>query len=143
MAYMSQEMKKQLAPGIRAVLKKYGVKGTISVRNHSSLAVTLREGPFDFIKEANRYNQERAARTGERAYTVEGNFDVNVYHIDSRYTGKMKQFLTELYREMMKGNHNNSDIMTDYFDVGWYTDISVGRWDKPYVCTGEKILQAV
>jgi hypothetical protein len=22
--------------------------------------------------------------------------------------------------------------MTDYFDVGWYIDINVGKWNKPY-----------
>jgi hypothetical protein len=29
-------------------------------------------------------------------------------------------------------NHDNSDIMTDYFDVGWYVNIYVGKWNKPY-----------
>jgi hypothetical protein len=29
-------------------------------------------------------------------------------------------------------NHDNSDIMTDYFDVGWYLNINVGGWNKPY-----------
>ena len=37
---------------------------------------------------------------------------------------------------MMVGNHNNSDISTDYFDVGWYIDINIGKWDKPYEVTG-------
>jgi hypothetical protein len=27
--------------------------------------------------------------------------------------------------------------MTDYFDVGWYIDIKIGKWDKPYNFTGE------
>jgi hypothetical protein len=31
------------------------------------------------------------------------------------------------------GNHDRSDSQTDYFDVGFYTDISIGRWDTPYV----------
>jgi len=29
--------------------------------------------------------------------------------------------------------YNNSDIMTDYFDVSHYIYIEIGRWDKPYV----------
>jgi hypothetical protein len=33
---------------------------------------------------------------------------------------------------MNDGNHDNSDIQSDYFDVGWYISINVGRWDKPY-----------
>ena len=31
MAYISQDEKKKLAPAIKAVLKKYGVKGTIGI----------------------------------------------------------------------------------------------------------------
>lgn len=31
-----------------------------------------------------------------------------------------------------KGNFNHSDSMTDYFHVGWYTRIELGKWDKPY-----------
>jgi hypothetical protein len=36
---------------------------------------------------------------------------------------------------MNDGNHDNSDIQSDYFDVGWYTHINVGRWNKPYLLT--------
>jgi hypothetical protein len=35
----------------------------------------------------------------------------------------------------MAGNYNNSDIMTDYFDVGWYIEINVGKWNKEYNLT--------
>jgi len=42
MAYVSQADKKRLAPGIKAVLKKYDMKGTIAVRNHRTLVVKLR-----------------------------------------------------------------------------------------------------
>jgi hypothetical protein len=34
---------------------------------------------------------------------------------------------------MMVGNHNRSDIMSDYHDVGWYVDINIGQWNKPYI----------
>ena len=37
MAYVSQEMKKELSVGIKKVLKKYGCKGNIGVKNHMSL----------------------------------------------------------------------------------------------------------
>ena len=44
MAYVSQEMKKQLAPAIKAVLKKHNMKGSIAVRHHSTLVVNIKEG---------------------------------------------------------------------------------------------------
>ena len=53
MAYVSQEMKKELAPAIKAVLKKYNVKASISVYNHSTICVNIKSGPIDFISEAN------------------------------------------------------------------------------------------
>jgi hypothetical protein len=32
-------------------------------------------------------------------------------------------------------NHDNSDPMTDYYDVGHYTKINIGKWDKAYQLT--------
>lgn len=110
MAYMNQAKKAELAPGIKAVLKKYGMKGSIGVRNHSSLVVKIKSGALAFDEYEN----------------------VNPYWINEHYAGKQRKFLNELQRAMMIGNHNNSDIQTDYFDVGWYIDIVIGDWDKPY-----------
>ena len=31
--------------------------------------------------------------------------------------------------------YNNSDIMTDYFDRAYYSEINVGKWNKPYEVT--------
>jgi hypothetical protein len=58
---------------------------------------------------------------------------VNVYHIDSHFTGRARQCLKELLAVMNMGNWDRSDIQTDYWDVGWYVDINVGRWNKPYI----------
>jgi hypothetical protein len=112
MAYVSQEKKAQLAPAIKAVLKKYDMKGTISVRHHSSLVVNLKQGPIDF---GDSYIQ------------------VNTYWIDTHYTGVARKFLTELL-QAMKGPDffNEDDAMTDYFHRSHYTDINVGQWNKPY-----------
>jgi len=63
----------------------------------------------------------------------DGYTQVNVYHIDSHYEGKAKNFLTELLAAM-KGPDwfDKSDIMTDYFHVSHYCDINIGKWNKPY-----------
>jgi hypothetical protein len=114
MAYMNQETKKKLAPGIKAVLKKYGMKGTISVNNYSTLVVTVKSGKIDILKQNPHYN-------------------VNHYWIDKNYHGTAAKFLDELLAAM-KGDSwfDNSDIMTDYFNTAWYTNIYVGTWNKPY-----------
>jgi hypothetical protein len=36
---------------------------------------------------------------------------------------------------MNVGNHDRSDIQSDYFDVGWYVDVNVGAWNQPYELT--------
>lgn len=111
MAYMSQERKTALAPAIKAVLKKHGVKGTLSVDNHSGLTLTVSEGSIDFGTDHTQ---------------------VNVYHIDRFWKDKAREFLSEVVAAMNVGNHDRSDISTDYFDVGWYVYVNIGRWNKPY-----------
>ena len=138
MAYMNQERKAQLAPAIRAVLKKYGVKGSISVHNHSSLEVTIKSGELDFISEANRFNREYAERTGQRFYPVTDYYQANPYKGEDAYSDPtVGAFFKEL-TAAMRGDiwYDNSDIMTDYFDTAYYLYINIGRWDKPYAYTG-------
>ena len=117
MAYVSQQDKKELAPAIKKVLSKYGMKGSISIRNHSTLQVTLQSGAIDFKDYSNG----------------DGYIQVNTYHIDSHYSGKAKAFLNELLAAMKGPKYfNNDDAMTDYFHRSHYTDINVGKWNKPY-----------
>jgi hypothetical protein len=117
MAYVSQEDKAKLAPQIKKVLSKYGMKGSISIRHHSTLVVTLQSGAIDF---------------GEYTHG-DGYIQVNVYHIERHYKGKAQKFLTELLAAM-KGPDwfDKSDAMTDYFHIKHYCDINVGKWNKPY-----------
>ena len=131
MAYMNQEEKTALAPNIKAVLKKYGVKGSIAVRNFSTLIVNIKSGGIDFI---GNYNETCLARTGDRFTRNEDQYiDVNPYWYTEHFSGKALSFLKELFTAMNAGNHNRSDVQTDYFDIGWYVDVNVGSCNKPYV----------
>jgi len=117
MAYVSQKDKAELAPKIKQVLKKYGMKGSIAVRHHSTLVVNIRSGKIAF------------EHTHGDGYT-----QVNEYHIDNHYTGQARDFLNELVAAMRGDRYyNNDDAMTDYFDRSHYTDINIGRWNKPYI----------
>lgn len=128
MAYMSQEKKQELAPKIRDLCKKYGIKATIAVRNHSTLVVNISQGEVDFIGSYRRCVGE-SRQVQEREIT---HLDVNPYWYHDHFDGKAKEFLSKLFPIMNDGNHDNSDIQTDYFDVGWYVDVNIGRWNKPY-----------
>ena len=107
MAYMSQEMKKKMAPGIKAVLKKYGVKGSISVRHYSTIVVTLTEGSLD-LKE-----------------------HPNIFWLKRDYEGQILSFYEELREAMSIDYYNRSDSMSDYYDVSYYRAIKVGG-KNPY-----------
>ena len=101
MAYVSQEMKKELAVGIKKVLKKYGCKGNIGVKNHMSLYVDVMEGPIDFGSgtHGDKYHQ------------------INTYWIDDHWSGIARQFLNELLTAMKgKNYYNNDNAQFDYFD---------------------------
>ncbi len=78
MAYMNQERKRQLAPAIKSVLQKYGVKGSIAVRDHMTLVVTLKSGKVDLQKDH-----------------VDGklHYQVNPYRIEDHYEAASKSFL--------------------------------------------------
>lgn len=122
MAYVSQEMKKELSPKIKAVLKKYGVKGSIAVRDHMVLVVNIKSGKIDFQKDFNA--------------DTEFHHQINPYWFDTNYSGKAKKFLQELFAAM-RGNlwYDNSDAMVDYFDTAYYMDVNVGQWNKKYEVT--------
>jgi len=138
MAYVSQEMKKNLAPGIKAVLKKYGMKGTIAVRNHMALVVTLKSGKLDLLGSAQRHNDMVAARQGRESYPVGSYLQVNHFWADkwAEETGDVEigNFYSELVAAM-KGEQyfDESDAMTDYFHCSHYLNINAGDWNKPYV----------
>ena len=136
MAYINQEMKRELAPGINNVLKKYGCKGSISTPNRTMLCVTISQGPIDFIGKANKQGKEHSEWTGRTFHPIEGSYQENPYRYAESYDGPLDQadqFLNEL-RDAMRGTlyYNNDDIMTDYFDSAYFMSINIGKWDKPY-----------
>jgi len=139
MAYISQDGKAKLAPTIKAILKKYGVKGTLSIRHHSSLVLTLKSGKIDFVEnyistDANKHYGQPMSADQVAYIRKNGYLDVNTYHIDSHYTGKAKAFLTEM-KAAMEGPDFfcEDDIQTDYFSRSHYVDILIGKYDKPYI----------
>ena len=136
MAYMNSEKKATIQAAIKPILAKYGVKGSLSVRNHSTIVLSLKSGKIDFIDNKNRVCSASHYLTsnGFRPVT-NGNIDVNPYWYKDHFDGTAKKFLSEVLGVMNTGNHDNSDSQTDYFDVGWYVDVNVGKWNKPYIVT--------
>lgn len=123
-----KEFKDQFVSGIKKVLKKYNMKGTIKVRRYGytpDLIVTLRKGPIDFeVDKSGGYDHLYASRE-------------NPPDINDDFKGLPKKFLKELHKEMMGGVwYDKSDWQTDYFNMSHGMEINIGAsQDKPYVVT--------
>lgn len=120
MAYINQEMKSKIAPAIKAIAKKYGLKTSLAVRDNRALVLTIQSGSIDFFKEHN-------------ADITANYIAVNHYSIEDNFNNEAKDALIEFRNALNSGNWNNTKIEVDYFDVGWYVDIKVGKWNKPYL----------
>ena len=137
MAYVSQELKAKLAPSIRAVCKKHGIKASVAVRNHSTLVLNVKQGNIDFVEnfiETDKAKSYCKYMDEDQISYLRKNqsLDVNPYHYRDHFSGRALEFLQEVMPIMNDGNWDKSDIQTDYFNVGWYVDVNIGRWNKPY-----------
>ena len=137
MAYMSQERKAERAPIIKAILKKYGVKGTLAVRNHSTLVLNIKSGKIDFIEnfiQTDGIGHGRKMDQSQIDYIRNNkSLDVNPYWYQEHFSGQAKDFLKEVLDAMYgKDYFDESDAMTDYFHCSHYVDVNIGQWNKPY-----------
>jgi hypothetical protein len=131
-------MKAKLAPTIRAICKKYGIKASIAVRHHSTLVLNIRQGSIDFIENyiatdaaknySNKMSEDQVAYIRKNR-----SLDVNTYWVKDHYSGKAKEFLVAMIAAMEGPDFfNKDDAQTDYFHRSHYIDINIGQWDKPY-----------
>lgn len=150
MAYMNQEQKKQLAPSIKKVLKKYNVRGTISVKNYSTLVVTIREGSLDFETQYNEMvnaRREIEADMRERKgveplgrYECEGHIQQVTPYDCKEWKGVAGEFLRELQAAMKcDGWYEGRRYQND---IAYYIHIDVGEWNKPYICNKQIEVEA-
>lgn len=119
MAFISKDDKNTKAVLLRALGKKYGIKLTVARHNYSTIVLNIHSGKIDFMNEYNLKDDS-------------GYIQVNHYRIDYNFCGMSQEFLNECYRILNANNYNNSDSMIDYFDVGFYIDINIGTFKKPY-----------
>jgi len=141
MAYMNQERKAKIATAIKPILSKYGVKGSLSVRHHSSIVLTLKSGKIDFIEnfiktDADSFVGRKMDQSQIDYIRKNQSLDVNPYWFQDHFTGDAKAFLTEAFKALKSADwYDESDAMTDYFNTAYYVDLKVGKWDRPYEVT--------
>jgi hypothetical protein len=131
MAYMNQEKKAKIFAEMKKLLdKSLGWKFTMAVRNHSTLVLNIARGPADFL--GGYTGGSNPDKSHVEATRARGYLDVNPYWIEQNYTPDVAELLLAIKDIMNDGNWDKSDIQTDYFNVGWYIDINIGQYSKPY-----------
>jgi hypothetical protein len=138
MAYMNQEKKAKIATVLKPILKKYGIKGSLSVRNHSSIVLTLKSGSVDFIEnfiQTDSIGHGRKMDQSQIDYIRKTNYlDVNPYWFQEHFSGVAKEFLSEAMVALKSADwYDKSDIQSDYFNTAYYVDINIGKWNTPYI----------
>lgn len=120
MAYMNKEKKAKIVEAVKAVLPK-GWKATFAIRHYSTIVCTIRSAPLDLKDAFHRARDDWDFLT------------INTYHAEKQCKNKdIADKLEKIIAALNLDNYDNSDIMTDYFDVGHYVDLKFGSWDKPF-----------
>jgi len=140
MAYISKEQLQEKRKLITALCKEYGVTATVSGSNSSTLTVTIRKGGIDFLGNyvdtvSGNWINSQQQKDNALFYKKRGYMVANQYCIEKEFSGIALDFMLELLAIMKIGHYDNSDVMTDYFDIAWYIGINIGVWNKPYILT--------
>ena len=132
---MNQERKAKITKMLKPILAKYKVKGSLSVRNHSTIVLTLKSGAIDFIGNSNRVcgNDFYQVQRGFKP-TTSGYDQVNPYWFQDHYDGDAKAFLTEAFKALKSADwYDETNAMIDYFNIAYYVDVNIGKWNSPYI----------
>jgi hypothetical protein len=139
MAYMNQERKQKISAKLKPILAKYGVKGSLSVRNHSTIVLNLKSGSIDFIENYIKTDTDKPygnKLSQDQVEYIRNNksLDVNPYWFHEHFSDDAKNFLTEAMQALKSADwYDESDAMTDYFNTAYYVDVNIGKWNSPYV----------
>ena len=141
MAYMNQDKKAKIVAAVKPILKKYGIKGTFAVRNHSTICLNIKSGSIDFIENYIKTDADlpygKHMSADQVAYIRKNkSLDVNPYWFHEHFSGDAKKFLSEVMPAMKAADwYDESDAQTDYFNTAYYVDVNIGSWKNPYELT--------
>ena len=118
--YKLERTTKECAEEIRSYLKKAYPDCKFSVTTHyasmcSSISVYLMSGPYAALKTKDRYS-------------------VNEHYLDkdTEMTEWAKAVIIDANDVIQSYRFSDCDGMIDYFNVNFWYDLGIGKWDKPY-----------
>lgn len=147
---------KEITRQIREKLKKIkGVKFSVTMKSYSggsNISIYLMESNFKVIEDFKNISPEAIFKYKDNGMRTEAQLkemQEAKYHqlnnnIEKEYNKDFWNngvFLTEAGHNLFKVvmdivnyyNYDESDIQSDYFSVNFYTNLGIGKWDKPYI----------
>lgn len=109
MPYINAEQVKVIRNNLKAEFPNW--KFSVRLDGHISINVNIMAAPVEFVP-----GKENA--------------QLNHHYPDSYQNADV---LKKIIAIVNANNYDNSDTMTDFFDVGYYVHIEQGKWDKPFV----------
>jgi len=115
---MNYETTTEKVAKIRAILKQEfpQAKFSITKRDYNSMSIAILSAPINFLTEGQKYES------------------ANNYYIESHYASNPKalKMLTRINEVAHEGvtYRETGDYGTQ---PSFYVDITIGRWDKPYI----------
>jgi hypothetical protein len=123
MAYISTQKVAEIRNNLKTEFPlKDGWKFSVIREHCTNLSVSIMQAPITFGTNSEQYEQ------------------LNDYHLDWY---ENNEILKRIRQICMEGNHDNSDSQSDYFDVGWYFHLEIGKWNKPFVYKTNQIQEAI
>ncbi|MEK9955057.1 MAG: hypothetical protein VW577_06575, partial [Pelagibacteraceae bacterium] len=116
---MNQQKKAKISAALKAVVPA-GWKYTLRIYNHSRIDMTITKAPVDLVAAFGGLN-------------ILGNVQVNPFHYRSAIRDEsVAKVFDGIVGALNTDNYDNSDPMTDFFDVGHYVGINIGEWNRPF-----------
>lgn len=140
MAWVTNEKVAQVRADLKKEFPEIKFRVNKGKNHHSTLYVTIVSAPYRFISEGTKYTEINHYGLDENTTYLGAKFEEaqkqnpSAYLERREYAEKFERvdILERIVQIMSVGNFDKSDIMTDYFHVGFYMSLSIGSWDKPF-----------
>ncbi len=127
MAFMNQEKKTVISNALKAVIPA-DWKWSLRVHHHSTITLTIRSAPIDLVAAYNAKDRNSTSRFQPST----GYMQLNTHHLENAFEGELLALFEKINTALNTGNHDRSDIQSDYFDVGFYAYLHIGEWNKAF-----------
>jgi len=117
MAYIDKQKTKLIREKLKKEFpRKKGWKFSVRNRDHSCIDIDIMEAPI-------RFHEKNDVSLNHHNYKNYKNSEI---------LKKIAQIANGYFLPKEQQNFDNSDPMTDYFNVGWYVRINQGKYDKDF-----------